>query len=600
VPTTNPNEIVVTEVTPGGPYSFDPAIDYDTIGFEELINCYETLLAYNGSSDTEFVPMVTTEIPTVANGGISSNYLNYTFNIRSGLKFSNGDPVTAWDVYASMVRTLLFVDDSPGTAGWILAQDLLPGGGFVGNATSYQNITSCMTLNNASQAVTFHLLKPDSAFLFYFANPEGTCITDYSWLVAHGAGITFTPAGFAAYISQGNETGYNNYIRYDIMGSGPYMIKNYLIGESVVLVPNPYYTPIAGYMGYNHPANDTIYIQWEKDPSTALVMAESGQTDFFWGLPDYDYPILAHLAAEGKIINLISPLLAEYWYQFNVDINTTMLSTLGTGFHIPQYYFANLDVRRAFAYAFNYTNYVDNLLGNSIYGADFGDHHTGIIPKGMGGYMTDTQLQQVGAVVPVYNLTIAKQYMEESGEYNISVNMPIIVSAGDPVDFAGAEDWGSTLSTIDPNIVASALYIESPAISGYTVPDQNPMPIALELWGPDYPFPSDYVVPMYLSSGYFVSASGFAPNIFAAAGYLNESQQDAYMCQLITNAESTGNSTLALKYIDQAQVIAVNLTIDVYLYQINDVLSYSPSIHGFENDVNTMSIGNCYIYLTKT
>ncbi|MEM4058516.1 MAG: ABC transporter substrate-binding protein [Thermoplasmata archaeon] len=602
-PHTNPNEITVIEVAPGGPYSFDPAVDYDIIGYEDIENVYETLIQYNGSSvsQSQMFPMVASEIPTVANGGISANYLNYTFHIRSGLKFANGDPVTAWDAYTSYIRTLLFVADSPGTAGWILAQDLLPGGGFGPNGTSYQSITRAVTVDNTTQSVTFHLLKPDPAFLDYVANPEGTAIMDYSWLVTHGAGITFTPAGFSAYINQGNESDYNLYVRYHAMGSGPYMIKSYLIGQSIILVPNPYYTPIPGIPGYDHAANDTIYIQWEKDPSTALLMAESGQADIVDNLPNYDYPILSQLASEGKMNITSFPTLTIDWFQFNFNINVSMLSTLGLQYHVPQYYFTNLDVRRAFAYAFNYTNYIDNLLGNSRYGADFGFHYTGIIPLGMPGYMNDSQLQQAGAVVPVYNLSIAKHYMEESGLYNTSVNIPIIVESGDPIDYAAAQEWAATLNLIDPNIVASALYMEFDQITGY-VAQQNPMPIYYGQWGPDFPYPSDYIVPMYSSSGFFGGAAGWNVTTLEAGGQYNETKIVNLTNQYILDAQTTGNSTLALSLYDKAEVLAVNLTFYVYLYQENGFWFYSPALHGVLNEENPINNGGgvtVYIYLSK-
>jgi ABC-type transport system substrate-binding protein len=599
---TNPHEIVVTEVVPGGPFSFDPATSYDAFSLEILVNVYETLVSYNGSSTSQLFPMIASEIPTIANGGLSPNYLNYTFHIRSGLKFANGDPVTAWDVYTSFIRTLLFVTGVPGTAGWIPAQDLLPGGGFAPNATSYQNITRAITVDNTTQTVTFHLLKPDPAFLDYLADPSGTSITDYSWLVAHGAGITFTPAGFAAYMAYGVEVNYNNYVRYNTMGSGPYIIKSFLIGQSIALAPNPDYTPIPGVPGYSHPANDTIYIQWEKDPSTALLMAESGQTDILVGIPNQDYPVMSHLASEGKVNITSFSTLSVWFYVFNFNINTTMLSSLGPGYSIPKNYFTNLDVRRAFAYAYDYTNYIDNILGNSKYGTTFGTQYVGIIPKGMVGAMNTTQLEQAGAIVPYYNLTIAKQYMEESGVYNESINIPIIVPTADPVDFAAAQDWASTLSAIDPNIHASPSYMEFPSIFGYEVPNENPMPIYFLGWVPDYPFPSDYIGGMYWESGITGLGNGYNPQILANAGHMNQSREDALLNQYIADAESTGNLTLSLQYYDKAESLAVNLTFFVYLYQQNEFWYYSPGLHGVQYEENPIYGGSgdtVYIYLSK-
>jgi ABC-type transport system substrate-binding protein len=582
VPLTNPSEIILTDIASGGSYSFDPAITYNGISFEVIFNAYETLIEYNGTSSAQLFPLAATEIPTVANGGISTNYLNYTFTIRPGLKFANGDPLTAWDAYTSFIRTLLFVADTPGTAGWILGQDLLPGGGYASNATSYQNVTSAITVDNATQSITFHLLKPDPAFLGYLSNSFGSAILDYSWLVAHGAGITFTPAGFAAYITEGNEGNYNTYVQNNVMGSGAYMVKNYIIGQSVTLAPNPYYTPIAGVPGYNHVANDTIFIQWEKDPSTALLIAENGLTDLIEDLPTSDYPIMAHLESEGKIKVDTFQTLDLFYYAFNFDINTTMLSSLGTGFTVPQYYFANLDVRRAFAYAFNYTNYLDNIIGNSKYGADFGFHYTGFLCQGLAGYMSTAQLQQAGAVVPYYNLTIAKQYMEESGLYNVTINIPILVYAGDPINFAGANMWGAALNAIDPNIHASAAYIEIDQIIGDMVTNQNPMPICILDWTPDFPFPSANMIPMYQEAGWSGAANGYNPQLLASVGQTNASNEDALMNQYIADGENTGNASLAIKYYDEAEVLAINLTFYTYLYQVNQLWYYSPSIHDIQ------------------
>ncbi|SMC05843.1 peptide/nickel transport system substrate-binding protein [Sulfobacillus thermosulfidooxidans DSM 9293] len=44
-------------------------------------------------------PDIATVVPTVANGGISANGLVYTFHLKQGLKWSNGQPITSKDVW---------------------------------------------------------------------------------------------------------------------------------------------------------------------------------------------------------------------------------------------------------------------------------------------------------------------------------------------------------------------------------------------------------------------------------------------------------------------------------------------------------------------
>jgi ABC-type transport system substrate-binding protein len=604
----NPNEITDTQVVPGGPFSFDPAITPGTTDLLPVANVYETLIADNGSSSTTFVPVVAKEIPSVLNGGISANGLNYTFYIRSGLKFANGDPVTAWDAYASFVRLLLFTQGVPSTDGFLLSADLLPGQGYAPglftNATAlYQNITNAISVNNNTQSITFHLITPDPIFLQRIALYWDGCIMDYNWLVEHGAGITFTPAGFLAYTAYGNQNDYNNYIRYNMMGSGPYMVKSYLVGQSIILVPNPDFTPIPGVLGYNHPVNDSVYIQWEKDASTALLMAESGQTDIVYGLPNYDYPIISHLSAEGKFNISTYPTISTWFYVFNCDINTTMLSSLGAGYSIPYNYFANQDVRKAFAYAFNYTNYINNLLGNKEYGANFGFSFAGAIPEGMPGYLNMSQLKEAGVTVPYYDLSIAKQYLQESGFYNQTINMPIIVWAGDPIDFAAAQDWSSTINSIDPNIHLNAMYLEYDAVIGYQVPGQNPMPLYLTGWNPPWNYPTASVTFFYQEGNYLAPDDGWSYSNFESWGYTAEANQWEAMQNMINNGTATGNETLSLKYFDQANEIAINMSLIVNAYQEAGMLVYTSSISGAQYEENPTIAGGgvtLFFYLSKT
>jgi len=605
IPLTNPSVITNAELVPGGPYSFDPAIDYETVGFEIIGNVYETLVAYNGSSTSNFNPIIAKEIPTIANGGITPDGKNYTFYIRSGLKFANGDPLTVWDVYTSYVRALLFMLGSPGTPDWILAQDLLPGGGFLPGAVSYQNITNAISFDNATQSITFHLLKPDPAFLDYVADALGGGIMDWNWLVQHGAGITFTPAGFQAYMNYSDEANYNTYVRWNAMGSGPYMIQTYVPGQDIILVPNPNFTPIPGVPGYNHKMNDTIYIQWVKDPSTEYMMLESGEADIYTGtsdLPTNWYPIISKMETQGKLSIYEFPTMTTFGFAFNFNVNTTMMRSFGAQYHIPANYFQNIDVRRAFAYAFNYSDYIDKLVGNSIYGANFSFHYTGFIPYGMLGYISPQQMEKDGVNVPYYDLTLAKQYLMESGLYNVSINIPVVVYGGDPTDYAAASMWAQSMAAIDPNIVMTPLVVTFSQWIGYQVPGQNPMPIYVTTWIPDYPYPSDIVGAFYAQGGTYPLGSGLNPDDFNSTGNVSEANAIALMNQYIQTGEYTANETQSIHYYDLAEEIAVNYTFYVYTQQLNWFWYYSPYLNGAQYEENPVIGGGgttFYFYLSK-
>ena len=265
----DPNVINVVENVAGGPYSFDPSVDYESVGFEVISNIFATLVIYNGSSTTSFIPFAADY------WSISSNSTVYTFHIRAGLRFSNGQPLTAYDVWYSVIRTILFAGGSPGTAGWILTKYLIPNYtpfSFVmsspNDTKDFNEIMHAVTYDNQTNTVTFHLVQSTPAQLFFtaVADPLGAGIQDAAWLESIGAGINFTPAGFYAYQQHANEGDYFTQVQNDPVASGPYMIEQYVPGQSIILVPNPYYP---GVPGIPKP-NTTVYITMGERPGDRL------------------------------------------------------------------------------------------------------------------------------------------------------------------------------------------------------------------------------------------------------------------------------------------------------------------------------------------
>ncbi|MEM0118503.1 MAG: ABC transporter substrate-binding protein [Conexivisphaerales archaeon] len=588
----NPNVINVAENVAGGPYSFDPQVDYESVGFEVISNIFATLLVYNGSSTTSFIPMVASQVPSVQNGGINSNYTQYTFTIRSGLAFSNGDPLTAYDVWYSMIRDMLFVGGAPGTPDWILAQYLVPGATIgvpimtaANDTADFNAIMSAVTYSNSSQTVTFHLVRPLPPQLFFtaIADPLGAGIVDAAWLEQVGAGITFTPAGFYNYQNQGNEGSYNTKVQNDPVTSGPYMIQSYVPGQSITLVPNPGFP---GVPGVPKPT-DTVVIQWVKDPETTYNLFASGQADILGGasppLPTNYFPLLTNLEGQGQASLYSFPSLSDFFFVFTLNISVSQMKTdFGPQYNIPPDYFANLNVRKAFAYAFNYTNYIDNIVGNQKYHVNFGQNYAGVIIQGLPYYVPSSQLQNV----PTFNLTYAKQLLEQSGEYNISINIPVAVSSGDTVDYAAAQMWAAAMNQIDPNIQMTPVYVPFSTIIAYEVPGSNPMPIYYLGWIADYPYPADFVDAMYKQGGTYPAPDGFSTEYFNATGHPDQAQMFAQMNQLIEQADTTANSTLAAQLYKQAEQIAINLYMYVYTIQPNAFWVVKPYMNGYQGQIS--------------
>lgn len=591
---------IITEVvnSPGGPYSFDPQIDYETTGAEVVFNTQGTLLFYNANSTTDFIPYIADTVPSVANGGITNNNQTYTFHIRAGLHFSNGDPITAYDAYYTFIRSMLFQGGYPGTANWINTQYLIapqPAGPFAAFTplmnsgmsatelqTVYNDIVNSVTYDNTANTVTFHLWTPTPPGLFFTAivDPLGSGILDAAWLQSVGAGITFSPQGFLDYQNQANEGSYNANVQFGPVASGPYKISVYTPGTAVVLKPNPGFPGVAGIPQ----ATNTVVLKWALDENVAYQLYVSGQADIVTLLPGSFFPQVAKtMGSTGTIFGPV-PALTEYFAVFNLNISQSALSSIGSGYSIPQYYFANPFIREAFAYAYNYTNYIDNVLGNKKYGYDFGSAYCGVIIQGLP-YHTNSLTG-----CPAYDLAKAKSLLYQSGLYNTTVNFPIIVPTGDPVDYLAATIWGEALASIDPAITASPAYMPFSTIIGNQVPGANGMPLFYLGWIADYPYPSDFVDAMYLVNGTYPGPQGWdiatlgSLSTANGGGYTTQFNEFTTLVSQIHKADSDTNPTQAAADYQAAEQTAVNLYMYVYTYQANAFWMVRSYMHPYQNN----------------
>lgn len=171
----HPGTLDVYEVSPAGANTEDPAVAYDTVSYEPILNVYETLINYNGSSTSTYVPTLATCVPGTVQcvtdygsnltGYVSGKPTYWTFVIDPAAKFYDPGYSTSWSVYPSDVmfsiaRTLAFADlpyagKSPG---WIIAQSLLPFG-----SPSYDNGIH-FPYNNTPQRIYDSMLINDSTY----------------------------------------------------------------------------------------------------------------------------------------------------------------------------------------------------------------------------------------------------------------------------------------------------------------------------------------------------------------------------------------------------------------------------------------------------
>src|SRR6185295_8398580 len=87
--------------------SMDPAWSFDTASHEAILNIYEPLFGFKGSSTDQLTPLIAEKVPSRENGLLSQDGKTYRIPIRKGVRFHDGTPVMPEDVRYSIMRFML-------------------------------------------------------------------------------------------------------------------------------------------------------------------------------------------------------------------------------------------------------------------------------------------------------------------------------------------------------------------------------------------------------------------------------------------------------------------------------------------------------------
>ncbi len=220
------------------------------------------------------------QIPTVANGGISSDGLTYTFHLRPGLKWSDGAPLDARDVDYSW-RT------------WT-NKDLI-----VASTAGFDHIKSAdVSADNLS--ITFHLSSPYTPFL-------GAWVDQVMPLPQHVLG-KFTP----------KQLNTSPFAFKPTVSSGPFEVSNRVAGQSITVVRNPNYYRASEGMPYL----DKIIFRIIPD-QTALTNAlraheidtawflDAAQISTYQQIKGYTFAATTGPNYEQGLLNLKNPILKD-------------------------------------------------------------------------------------------------------------------------------------------------------------------------------------------------------------------------------------------------------------------------------------------------
>jgi peptide/nickel transport system substrate-binding protein len=389
------------------PAYYTPDYELERVYTRQLVS-YPTMPAATTASgawttDTTPAPDAATEVPTVANGGITGGGTVYTFHIKPGVDWNTtpARQVTSQDFlrefkaffnpvspvgnpvyYTSTIKGMQAYDDAE-TAYFANAKTHAP---TAANIAAFQNSHSIAGISTPnSSTIQFTLMAPASDFIYMLAMPFTSA----------------RPVEYDSYVP--------NSIQLDehSISDGPYQISSYIAGKSITFVRNPAWSQSTDSLRHDYPTSivETLGVT---SAQTQLADIQAGSQDLTSDTPVNPSSVPGLAASKASNFNIwpwsdIFPYLI-----FNLrspNVGDAM---------------QNLDVRQAVEYGIDKIAVVKAMGGPLV-----GNVVNTVIPPGNAGYVN-------------YNL-----YPDDNGAGNVAACKSALAKGGHPN--------GITLNYMYPN-----------------------------------------------------------------------------------------------------------------------------------------------------
>jgi peptide/nickel transport system substrate-binding protein len=418
----------------------DPAKAYDFFGLEIIQSLGCPLVEYKGGATGSVEDI----IPSLATSwDVSTDGLQWTFNLRQGVEYDDGTEFTADDVKYTFDRGMGIADDE---------------GAFVG--VGYSDIIQSVTVVS-KYVVKFNLKIPFASFLSlmafqvsYIVDPKYAPMSGTSWSLDD-----------EVLYKEGDARG-----SYP-MGLGPYRLKSWtrVAGKDteMTLEANPlYWNAAAGY-----PKTKTIVFAFKADAAGLALAMAAGDVD-----------IAFRQLATTDITNMKSNTNLHVWEGTGSFIQYLCMQQKNAPFN-------DVRVRKAVAAAINRSTLVDTVFqgqAQKLYS---------MIPIGMAGH-TDA-FQTLGDP----NYTLTRQLLDELG-YNENNKFSFTLWYETSGHYPQSPEQALVLkSSLEASGVIS-VSLEARDWAAYKqARSQEIMQAYIYGWYPDYIDPDDYIYPFVQSSG---------------------------------------------------------------------------------------------------
>ncbi len=435
-----PNPDIVVVVEANNVNTLDPHFSSDGASDEIISNIYNPLVRYDGESVAQYKPMLATVVPSVENGLIvrtEQGSVVYKFPIREGVYFHKvgirqEDGSVAWkeydslnerekgnilpgygeltpeDVKYSFMREMI-QDRSGGLSDALLealtghkkVEDIANGIAGVDDFSDVDEGSLIKTFEVLDKTIVvkgniveFHLPAPYPPFMSYpIGHPSMGEILDKEWVIAQG-GWPGTADTWKAYHDPPKEED----VLYDeTNGTGPFKLASWDKSQQIVT--------LARFDGYwAGPAKiRTVIRKAVPEWSTRRLMLERGDADLLIRIPD-EYLSQVEEMRGVRVREVLRLSGNNVFFTWNISggkDNPAIGSGKLDGNGIPPDLFTDLNVRKAFSYAFDYETYFEQVVGGH------GFLTGGPLFKGQLGYRDDQPLYH-------YDLAKATEYFKKA------------------------------------------------------------------------------------------------------------------------------------------------------------------------------------------
>lgn len=557
-----PTSLVVEE--PTQPDHIDPAVTYETAGWEPVNQVYQGLVAPNGTSASSYLGVL------ASNWTASSDGLNYTFSLRHGVTFSNGDPFNAYVMWYSIYRTIV-MNQAPA---WILGQNLLNSTDGTGlNSIDYsnpspQNMTFMSNPHQSVQVVNeyeiqFNLgygyngMAPYSAFLATLTTPMAAAV-DPVVIAANGG------------VADGQT---NNWMETHALGTGFYELQSWVPGQSLTLIKNPSYWADSLPQSELNEAIQPAYLQtitiYYRDPSAMVADLTSGKAQMV-KVSVAEYGAVKNIA--GVDATMLSPAFGSSESTFYLYMDPPAFAP-----------FQNLLVREAIAHAIDYQGIIHAVyngmatqwIGPVPVGYPFYNQTTaGLQPYQHDVNLAAEELAQAGYKVAMSNGTT----LNPGGQAFPSVNF--LYDTDETPQVQAAQIIQTDLQQIGISITLTGLTHGPYSDVQYTNSNSTQYPFGIGYYSEDYSASIDYV-------------SALTTNYIGFSDYSNQT-----VIGWVTNAATALNDSTIIANLQLVTRAMYNNYDDVWLYVPGFVAVNQNNIAGMIPNLEGSGMGYFMFYNT--